>query len=282
MARSRGCSDVQPALHLAGTYRRGVRASLARIWENVFDWEHLAHLHSTSFARCSLIARGDWGWRAQLRLAGRGAQDDSVIELVADQPAGRYVTTTLEGQGTGTQICVTLAERGAHDVSVEVEFYVPEADATRLALIGSAYESVYAQLWDEDEAMMQAREAALARSTGPVIPGQRLDLGDEPAVRAALPVIFEMAGRSFRLVAVEGRLVAHSTVCPHWLGPLDAGTLVDGAITCPWHGYRFDIASRRCLDMPGLKLAPAPAVIVENGRVIAVWQQRKSPPPISG
>ena len=54
-----------PPLHLAAVYRREVGASLARIWENVFDWEHLAHLHDASFASCGLIDRGAWGWRME-------------------------------------------------------------------------------------------------------------------------------------------------------------------------------------------------------------------------
>ena len=46
------------ALHLAGDYHRRVGASLDRIWENVFDWEHLAHLHDGSFRHCELLAQG--------------------------------------------------------------------------------------------------------------------------------------------------------------------------------------------------------------------------------
>ena len=43
-------------------YRRDIRASLERVWENVLDWEHLPHLHATSFGYCELDEAGDWGW----------------------------------------------------------------------------------------------------------------------------------------------------------------------------------------------------------------------------
>lgn len=69
------------------------------------DWEHLAHLHQGSFAKCELLGRGSWGWRVRLTLANGAKQ---VIELRADQPSGRYVTTTLEGSGVGTEIRVSL------------------------------------------------------------------------------------------------------------------------------------------------------------------------------
>jgi nitrite reductase/ring-hydroxylating ferredoxin subunit len=205
-----------------------------------------------------------------LGLVGRDPAQDSVIELVADRSAGRYVTTTLEGEGAGTEIRVRLTERAAHVVDVEVEFHLPEADPARLARLGAGYAEVYARLWDEDEAMMHAREAALALSTPLAGPGdERIDLGDATTIADALPFDFALAGRRYRLVCREGELVAYSTVCPHWLGPLDAHADVAGQVRCPWHGYRFDVRSRQCLDVRGLRLAPAPRIAVESGRVVA-------------
>jgi nitrite reductase/ring-hydroxylating ferredoxin subunit len=263
---------VGASLHLAGTYRRHVTASLERIWQNVFDWEHLGHLHASSFARCVLLDSGPWGWRARLGLVGRDPCADTVIELIADRAAGRYVTTTLEGEGTGTEIRVALTERSAHAVDVEVQFHVAEDDPERLARIGAGYAQAYARLWDEDEAMMHAREAALAHTAAePRTSGGRIDLGASSDVRAALPLAFTLSGRDYRLVEQDGALVAHSTLCPHWLGPLGHSDVVDGAVTCPWHGYRFDIRSRRCLDAPGLKLARAPRIEEYAGRVWACW-----------
>ena len=75
-------------LQLAGTYHRRVHASLRRIWENVYDWEHLAHLHADSFAACELLDRGSWGWRARLVVAN---SDEQVIELIVDPDRDRYV-----------------------------------------------------------------------------------------------------------------------------------------------------------------------------------------------
>lgn len=73
----------------------------------------------------------------------------------------------------------------------------------------------------------------------------------------------------FRLIDLEGSLVAHSAVCPHWLGPLDEAPVIDGAIRCPWHGYVFDVVDGRCQSQPALKLAPPPEVRVIDGCVTA-------------
>lgn len=37
----------------------------------------------------------------------------------------------------------------------------------------------------------------------------------------------------------EGRLSAVSHLCAHQNGPLGEGRIVDGCITCPWHGYQY-------------------------------------------
>ncbi len=131
-------------------------------------------------------------------------------------------------------------------------------------MIGKGFVAIYERLWDEDEAMMQAREAALApRPRAP----DRVDLGPEAAL--ALPLDFDLGSGRFRLIRHQTTLLAHSRICPHWLGPLDAPPDGDGCLTCPWHGYRFDAATGRSADGRALRLAPAPAISIENGHVIA-------------
>ena len=103
------------------------------------------------------------------------------------------------------------------------------------------------------------------RGTGSAAP---VCLGSLEEVREQLPLAIESQGRRFRVVEHDGVLVAHSTVCPHWLGPLDACVVEDGQITCPWHGYRFDVRTgeRRDASSP-MRLPRAPRVVIEAGRV---------------
>jgi DMSO/TMAO reductase YedYZ heme-binding membrane subunit/nitrite reductase/ring-hydroxylating ferredoxin subunit len=37
----------------------------------------------------------------------------------------------------------------------------------------------------------------------------------------------------------EGKLSAVRNQCKHQLGPLGEGKIIDGCITCPWHGYQY-------------------------------------------
>lgn len=56
-------------------------------------------------------------------------------------------------------------------------------------------------------------------------------------------------GRVIALFNVDGKLYALDGVCPHAGGPLGEGILAGPVITCPWHGWQFDVTTgRHCLN----------------------------------
>ena len=116
---------VEPsrAIHVA-SYERAVHASLARVWENVHDWEHLPWLHRSTFCSIELLGSGDWGWRALVGLQPAEALREIEIELRVEAE-DRYVVRTLAGEGEGTEIWTILAVRGVDDTDIRVEFRVP-------------------------------------------------------------------------------------------------------------------------------------------------------------
>ena len=51
------------------------------------------------------------------------------------------------------------------------------------------------------------------------------------------------------LFNVDGKFYALDGVCPHAGGPLGEGTLRGTIVTCPWHGWQFDVSSgQNCLN----------------------------------
>jgi nitrite reductase/ring-hydroxylating ferredoxin subunit/DMSO/TMAO reductase YedYZ heme-binding membrane subunit len=46
-------------------------------------------------------------------------------------------------------------------------------------------------------------------------------------------------GESIAIFRHAGRFSAVSNLCAHQNGPLGEGRVVDGCITCPWHGYQY-------------------------------------------
>jgi nitrite reductase/ring-hydroxylating ferredoxin subunit len=245
------------------TYRREVGAEVARVWENVLDWEHLPWLHRTTFSRIELLESGALGWRARVGLAPDAGRV-ILLEVRTERDAGHYVSRTLEGPGAGTEIWTQLDPRGAR-TGIEVEFHVPGVPPEGAAGVGGAFERLYARLWDEDEAMMQRRARELARRAQPAAPPcAPVALGPVVELRRRLPLVVELDGERWRVVELGGELFAHATRCPHWLGPLEEARLEDdGCLRCPWHGYRFDVRTGANRDGRRLRLPPAPRVRVD-------------------
>jgi nitrite reductase/ring-hydroxylating ferredoxin subunit len=264
--------ERNPSLVVAATYRRDVVASLERVWENVFDWEHLPWLHATTFRAIERLAEDRFGWRARVHLARGG---EAEIELVADRTSGRYVVRTLAGIGTGTEIWTQLGTQAEVTVAVAIEFCVRPVPSAAREAIGRGYVEMYARLWDEDEGMIRRRETALVRRREPKRRGDaaqvEVSLGTEAELRARLPVEFELGQECFQLVDVAGELVARASECPHRLGPLAPCPDSKDTLVCSWHGYRFDTNDGRELAGRKLRLACAPRLSRDSatGRITA-------------
>jgi nitrite reductase/ring-hydroxylating ferredoxin subunit/DMSO/TMAO reductase YedYZ heme-binding membrane subunit len=73
----------------------------------------------------------------------------------------------------------------------------------------------------------------------------------------------------------ENRLSAISNACAHQNGPLGEGRIIDGCVTCPWHGFQFRLADG-CSPSPFTEKVPTYA-LKRVGDVIFV-SSKKNPP----
>ncbi len=229
-------------------YERRVHASLERVWENVHDWEHLPYLHAKSFCGISCDEVAAWGWRARVQLVPRERPSEITIELRAEPDGASYHARTLAGPGAGTDIWTQLRAVDAASTDIRVSFHVPGLAGDAAEHLGRGFVALYTRLWDEDEAMMQRRQALVdgvaERAPRPGTSGE-LALGPLAELRASLPRVVCVGENRFRIAESAERLVAHAIVCPHLGGPLESGAIEDGSVVCPWHGYRFDCATGR-------------------------------------
>jgi nitrite reductase/ring-hydroxylating ferredoxin subunit len=98
-------------------------------------------------------------------------------------------------------------------------------------------------------------------------------MGDQPAVtlvplgasRGRRSWTIRHNGRRYAVFDVGGELEVTDAACPHNGGPLASGVIRDGVVTCPWHWYRFELQSGRCLTAAALHLRKYP-VITRHGR----------------
>ena len=52
-----------------------------------------------------------------------------------------------------------------------------------------------------------------------------------------------IAGRIVAIFNVAGKFYALDGICPHQGGPLGQGQLQGPTVTCPWHGWQFDVTT---------------------------------------
>jgi nitrite reductase/ring-hydroxylating ferredoxin subunit len=78
-------------------------------------------------------------------------------------------------------------------------------------------------------------------TTLPTTAWHRVDeVPDEGRVRTAV-----VDGRSVALTRCAGRVGALENHCPHQGGPLGEGSIENGWLRCPWHGYDYDPTTGR-------------------------------------
>ncbi|HTS16542.1 MAG TPA: Rieske 2Fe-2S domain-containing protein [Verrucomicrobiae bacterium] len=70
--------------------------------------------------------------------------------------------------------------------------------------------------------------------------------------------------RELALYNVGGKFYATDNVCPHRGGPLGEGALNGNIVTCPWHGWRFDVSTGQNPMIPTAKVESFECVVEGN------------------
>jgi nitrite reductase/ring-hydroxylating ferredoxin subunit len=71
-------------------------------------------------------------------------------------------------------------------------------------------------------------------------------------------------GHDIVLFKVEGKIYALDNACPHMGGPLGEGDVEGDIVTCPWHGWQFDIKSGECINVPGDNATCIPLKVIDG------------------
>lgn len=76
-----------------------------------------------------------------------------------------------------------------------------------------------------------------------------------------------LSGERVAIFKYNGKISAVSSVCQHQNGPLGEGKILNGCITCPWHGYQY-LPDTGASPPPFVEKVPTFNVRVKNGRVL--------------
>ncbi len=66
---------------------------------------------------------------------------------------------------------------------------------------------------------------------------------------------FQLDGKTIAVANVDGKLYAIHNTCLHRGGPLGQGELEDKVVTCPWHGWQYDVTSGKVVVNPEVGVA---------------------------
>ncbi len=72
-------------------------------------------------------------------------------------------------------------------------------------------------------------------------------------------------GKEVAIFCVGGRYFATDNLCPHEGGPLAEGNLEGDSVTCPWHGWQFDVVSGEGSNSYGLSLSTYRILTTDEG-----------------
>ncbi len=65
---------------------------------------------------------------------------------------------------------------------------------------------------------------------------------------------FQLDGKTVALANVDGKFFVVNNVCLHRGGPIGEGELEGKIVTCPWHGWQYDVTTGKAVMNPAVGL----------------------------
>jgi len=73
--------------------------------------------------------------------------------------------------------------------------------------------------------------------------------------------VVEVEGKTLALFNVDGTYYAIDNTCLHRGGPLGEGELEEKVVTCPWHGWRYNVTTGANVNNPAVKVSSFPVTV---------------------
>ena len=72
---------------------------------------------------------------------------------------------------------------------------------------------------------------------------------------------FQVDGKTLAISNVEGKFYAINNTCLHRGGPIGQGTLSGKTVTCPWHGWQYDVRTGKVGQNPTVGVESYPVEV---------------------
>ena len=103
---------------------------------------------------------------------------------------------------------------------------------------------------------------------GPASKETWIDVGSVDEIEEKRAKVVCLPGRErVAVFRYDGQISAVTNICAHQRGPLGEGKVIDGCITCPWHGWEYRPRDGQA-PPPFTEKVPTYRVRVEGGRIL--------------
>ncbi|HZX60390.1 MAG TPA: non-heme iron oxygenase ferredoxin subunit [Candidatus Methylomirabilis sp.] len=85
--------------------------------------------------------------------------------------------------------------------------------------------------------------------------GKKVKVGQVTDLAPGEGKVVEADGHPIALYNVEGKFYALHNTCLHQGGPLGEGDVDGTVVTCPWHGWQYDVTTGTNVKNPSVKVA---------------------------
>jgi nitrite reductase (NADH) small subunit len=90
-------------------------------------------------------------------------------------------------------------------------------------------------------------------AVAPTVPG-RVKVAESDELADGKSKIVHVEGRSLALFRINNEYYAIANACLHRGGPLGEGEVSGHEVTCPWHGWKFNLVDGSFSMVPTLKV----------------------------
>lgn len=77
-------------------------------------------------------------------------------------------------------------------------------------------------------------------------------------------IVAEVNGKELAVFNVDGNFFAIDNTCVHRGGPLGEGDLEGEVVTCPWHGWEYNVKTGACTKNPSASVTCFPVTVEGN------------------
>ena len=91
--------------------------------------------------------------------------------------------------------------------------------------------------------------------------GEYVRVAGRDDVKPGHGMVAEVNGKTLAVFNVDGQVHVIDNTCAHRGGPLGEGELDATVVTCPWHGWQFEVTTGICVNNPSARVQLYPVKV---------------------